>query len=335
MSYKGFSMDLINMPIKLFVKKLTRTADSRDELKFENHVAKDPQILEEYLFVQKIWNEAGNTGIFKQIDTKTDWEQVSARIGLNVPTRYGRISWQSYFLRIAALIVLTFGLSFGFYKIITSFNKADSGFVTLLADKSIREITLPDGSSVALNSGSKLIYRNDFGNVTRDVVLEGEALFTVVPDVSRPFKVFINESIVEVTGTKFSVREEDGIVKVSVISGIVLLSSKDVDNKKISIKANQSGYLHTSSNELGIEEGIPVNSLSWKTGHLVFEETPIDSALFDIARHFRKELLIENTIKEEITAEFQDQPLHEILKELELVAGLQFDTTRTTLIVRK
>jgi len=84
-----------------------------------------------------------------------------------------------------------------------------------------------------------------------------------------------------------------------------------------------------------MEEGIPVNNLSWKTGHLIFEETPIDSALIDIARHFRKELSFETKITDEITAEFQDQPLNEILRELELVAGLQFDTTGTALIVRK
>jgi len=323
------------MPIKLFVKKLTRTADSHDEQEFENRIAKNPHVQEEYKIIQKIWNEAGNTGIFEHIDTESDWKLVSSQIGLTVPTRYGRISWQGYFLRIAALVVLTFGLSLGFYKIITSLNKPDSGFVSLPADHNVRDIVLPDGSSVALNAGSKLIYRNDFGSVTRDVILEGEALFTIIPDISRPFKVFINESIVEVTGTKFSVREEDGTVKVSVLSGTVLLFTKDEDNKKISIKANQSGYLLTGSNELGVEEGIPVNNLSWKTGHLVFEETPIDSALIDIARHFRKELSIESTVKEEITAEFQDQPLHEILKEFELVAGLQFDTTRTTLIVRK
>jgi ferric-dicitrate binding protein FerR (iron transport regulator) len=328
-------MEFKNMLFKLFVKKLTREADSRDEQNFENQIAKNPRILEEYQLIQQIWNKAENTGIFERIDAESDWRQVHTRIGLSVPTRYRRISWQGYFLRIAALVLLTFGLSFGFYRIITSFHKAETGFVTMTADNHFRDIVLPDGSSVTLNSGSKLTYRNDFGANTREVILEGEALFSVAPDASNPFKVFINESVVEVTGTKFSVREEDGTVKVSVLSGTVILSSMDVVDKKISITANQSGYLLTNSNELGIEKGIPVNNLSWKTGLLVFDETPIDSALIDIAHHFRKELSFETTITEEITAEFQDQPLHEILKELELVAGLQFDTTRTTLIVRK
>jgi hypothetical protein len=62
---------------------------------------------------------------------------------------------------------------------------------------------------------------------------------------------------------------------------------------------------------------------------------PIDSALMDIARHFNRQLSIETKIQERVTAEFQNQPLYEILDELKLVAGLQFDTTGTALIVRK
>jgi ferric-dicitrate binding protein FerR (iron transport regulator) len=328
-------MDLTNMPIKLFVKKLTRTANSLDEQEFDAHLKRDPHLREEFMLVEKIWDAAGNTKLFDQINTESDWKLVSAHIGLASVNRYRRISWQGYFLRIAALIVLTFGLSLVFFKVLTSLNKTDSDFVTYQAGRTVREIILPDGSSVSLNSGSGLVYRSDFGSDNRDVILEGEALFTVIPDVGHPFKVYVNESVVEVTGTKFSIREEEGTVKVSVISGTVVLFTKDENNKKIRIEANQSGYLLASSDEIIVEDGIPVNNLSWKTGHLIFEETPIDSALMDIARHFRKELSIESAVKEEITAEFQDQPLHEILEELELVAGLHFDTTRTTLIVRK
>jgi len=327
-------MDLQNMSIKNFVKKLI-SADSTDKQDFENLISKDPHFSKEYRFIQEIWKEAANTQIFEHINTNSDWEQVRAGIGHSATTRYHRISWQGYFLRIAALILFVFGLSFGFYRIISSLHKTGNGFVTITAGSSYKDIVLPDGSAVALKAGSQLIYRDDFGASSRDIVLAGEALFTVIPDPNLPFRVLVNESVVEVTGTKFSVRVEDGSVSVSVISGTVLLSSKAAINKKISITANQSGYLDPQKNKLGIESGIPVNNLSWKTGHLVFEETPIDSALMDIARHFRKDLSLETNITEEITAEFQDQPLREILGELQLVAGLQFDTTGTAIIVRR
>lgn len=328
-------MDLYNMPIKLFVKKLSSTTDSQEEAIVENQVARDPRMAEEYRFIEQIWQETGKTGIFDQIDTESDWNRVREKIGLSFPVNYNRLSWHRYFLRIAALVLLTSGLSIGFYKILTTVDREETGMVMVSAEQQVKDVLLPDGSSVSLNAGSRLTYRDNFGTVSRDVILEGEGLFTVVPDRSRPFKVFVNESVVEVTGTKFSVREENGSVLVSVLSGTVVVSAKNESDRKISIAANHSGYLRATTSEIVVEEGVPVNTLSWKTGHLVFEETPIDSALFDIARHFRKELSFETAIKEEITAEFQDQPLHEILRELELVAGLHFDTTRTTLIVRK
>jgi transmembrane sensor len=328
-------MDLQNMYFKYLVKKLISETDSTDKQDFENRLSKDPLLSNEYLFLQEIWKEAGNAQIFKYINTNSDWEHVRARISHTATTRYRRISWQGYFLRIAAMILFVTGLSFGFYRIISSLHKTGKGFVTITAGKSFKDIILPDGSVVALKAGSELVYGDDFGASSRDIVLNGEALFSVIPDPSLPFKVFVNESVVEVTGTKFSIRVEDGSVKVSVISGTVLLSSKAAIDRKISITANQSGYWDTRKNKLGIEEGIPINNLSWKTGHLVFEETPIDSALMDIARHFRKDLSLETPITEEITAEFQDQPLREILEELQLVAGLEFDTTGTALIVRR
>ena len=87
--------------------------------------------------------------------------------------------------------------------------------------------------------------------------------------------------------------------------------------------------------ELVIRNGLDANNLSWKTGVLIFDETPLDSALSDIAHYFRKDLEIETVIGEKVTAEFENQPLGEILYELEQVAGLVFDTTGGSLIVRR
>lgn len=327
-------MEFKKMPIKLFTKKIIRTASQQDNQKFEDLVAKNPHILEEYNYIQKIWQEAGKLQIFEQFDTESDWKFVSKRIDYAIPVNYHKIPLSGYFLRIAALLVLTFGLSIGFYRIIISLNKTEADFNTQTADNKIEDLILPDGSTVSLNAGSSLSYRGKFGDQSREVILDGEALFNVKSDVSKPFKVYIGESVVEVTGTQFSVRETEGAVKVSVLSGTVLLSSATSSEKKIKITANHSGYLLTN-NELKLETGISANTLSWKTGHLVFDQTPIDSALMDIARHFRKELSFETPVVDEITAEFQDQPLYEILDELKLVAGLQFDTTGMALIVRK
>jgi ferric-dicitrate binding protein FerR (iron transport regulator) len=327
-------MELTKMPIKLFARKLLRTTSHFDELKFQRRVIKNPYVLKDYQFIQRIWEEAGSLQAFEQIDILSDWQQISKRMNYKIPSNYRRISRGTYFLRIAALLLLTFGLSYGFYRVVILKQNTSSGFTTYYSDKQIQDIILPDGSTVALNTRSRLTFREGFGTLSREVILEGEGFFSVVPGASLPFKVFSGGSLVEVTGTKFSVCEMNGAIHVSVLSGTVMLSSTDILEHKISITANQSGYL-LNNNELKVEDRIPVNELSWKTGHLIFDQTPLDSALKDIARHFRKELSFDTALEDDITAEFQDQPLHEILKELELVAGLQFDTTGNALIVRK
>ena len=323
------------MPIKLILKKLNTGTDPRDEQRFNEKIAVDARKMEEFKRLEKIWHEAGKLGLFEQIDTEADWEQVRSRINIPTLQKYHPLPVYRYMLRYAAIGLLAFGLSAGIYKTISFVNRDKAGsFITRTAAGSHSDILLPDGSSVSLKGGSKITYNSSFGGQTREVILEGEALFEVTPDKMHPFKVYTGESVVVVTGTRFTIREEKGSVKVAVLSGKVLLSNSGDHPKQISISANQSGYL-LKGNELKLENGIEVNELSWKTGHLIFDETPIDSALIDIARHFRKELTVETRITEDITAEFQDQPLNEILDELKIVAGLKFDTTGTALIVRK
>ncbi len=328
-------MELKSKPIKLIFTKLIREDDFGDEQRFRERLSDDPRMAKEFQRMEMIWRESGNTGLFTQIDTDADWELIQSRIGLPILRKHHVVPTYKYFLRFAAMVILTAGLSTGLYKTITFIRQnGNESAVTVMAGDRLKEIRLPDGSKVSLNAGSRLAYSSSFGRQLREVRLEGEALFEVLPDADRPFRVYTGESVAEVTGTQFSIRQEKGSVKVAVISGTVLLSNKGDVPRKIRISANQSGYL-LSNNELKLEDGIESNELSWKTGHLTFDETPIDSALVDIARHFRKELVIETDIVEEITAEFQNQPLGEILDEITQVAGLKFDTSGTALIVRK
>jgi transmembrane sensor len=327
-------MELLKMQNKFSTKKFLRLMDQQNAELFWNQLTHNPMMLQEFDCLRKIWEEARHVQKYGAIDVHSDWKLISARIDAGQALRNNRVPFGVYFLRIAALLVLTCGLSVGFYKLIIAHNDADMGFTQYTAEKGIKNVILPDGSTVSLNAGSNLTLRNGYGVTSREVVLIGEAFFNVIHGAKLPFKVYSGASVIEVTGTKFSVFENKGKVQVSVVCGTVNLSSFGNQPKKISITANQSGYL-LSNNELKIEDGIPANTLSWKTGNLIFEQTPIDSALIDIAHYFRKDLTIDSKINDRVTAEFHDQPLHEILDELSLVAGLRFDTTATALIVRK
>lgn len=326
-------MKLPIMRNKYSTRKFVKTVDQNTPEQIRSTIH-DPYTLKDFDTLHRIWDEARHIKNYQPVDVESDWRAISSKVGSHILLHNHKVHVGNYFLKIAALFVLTCGLSLGFYKLILLKDSGKNGFSQLQAEDNIREVILPDGSRVTLNAGSNITYKNDFGVASREVILNGTAFFDVVPGADKPFRVYSGESVVEVTGTRFSVSEEKDRVQVSVLSGHVLLCASDSKQKRIAIHANQSGYLY-SNNELKIEQRIPANTLSWKTGDLIFEQTPIDSALMDIARHFNRDLSFDASIDEKITAEFYDQPLNEILEEISLVASLHFDTTGTALIVRK
>jgi transmembrane sensor len=87
-----------------------------------------------------------------------------------------------------------------------------------------RSITLADGSTVDLNARSKL--RVEFSNNERRVeLLDGQALFQVAKDKSRPFIVASGEATVRAVGTQFDVYRKDSGTTVTVLEGRVAVYS--------------------------------------------------------------------------------------------------------------
>lgn len=95
-------------------------------------------------------------------------------------------------------------------------------YVTQASEK--RKMSLPDGSVVWLNAGSRLQYDPaGLYNGTRQVFLEGEAYFDIAHDASRPFRVRSGAMEIKVLGTAFNVKAypEDSNIETSLIRGAV------------------------------------------------------------------------------------------------------------------
>ena len=87
---------------------------------------------------------------------------------------------------------------------------------------------LPDGSTVWLNAGSRIVY-TDFSGPVREVTLEGEAFFDVTHATSHstgerlPFIVHAGNIDINVLGTAFNVKSypDDKTVETTLIRGLV------------------------------------------------------------------------------------------------------------------
>ncbi len=85
--------------------------------------------------------------------------------------------------------------------------------------------TLPDGSRIRLNAGSRISYAPDFNRSSREVRLEGEAYFDVRTDSAKPFVVQARDLSIVATGTAFNVSayEEDPAVTTTLVRGAVTI----------------------------------------------------------------------------------------------------------------
>jgi ferric-dicitrate binding protein FerR (iron transport regulator) len=104
------------------------------------------------------------------------------------------------------------------------------------------KLTLPDGTQVWLNSGSRLIYSNDFNGKAREVELEGEGFFDVTKDTEHPFIVHASNLNIIVVGTAFNVKSypRDETIETTLLRGIIEVSRKDNPSApKVILKPNQ------------------------------------------------------------------------------------------------
>ncbi|MFO7256617.1 MAG: FecR domain-containing protein [Bacteroidota bacterium] len=224
-----------------WVKSPTPELESRWTAWLEEHPDKAEEVQEARRMVLAVLSEP------ERFPTEYQKEMMWNRVQREILLEEKPSVWQNNFLRIAALLLLSGGLSY-FAFLYSQRNEA--GLENSQAKSTIPEYServnngkyplkmiLSDGSSIVLQPNSSLRYPQSFGSDSREVYLEGEALFDIARDPHRPFLVYANELVTKVLGTSFSIRayENEPNVIVEVRSG------------KVSVFAQPTGKaVHTS-----------------------------------------------------------------------------------------
>lgn len=121
----------------------------------------------------------------------------------------------------------------------------------------IQLLTLSDGSRIELMPGSKLNFKKNFEENKREIYLEGEAVFQVAKDSSRPFTVYSGSLSTTALGTRFSVKysERNGDVLVHLYEGKVVIQAfhKDKIQKAYLLPGDEVSYVN--SRGMQVERG--------------------------------------------------------------------------------
>jgi ferric-dicitrate binding protein FerR (iron transport regulator) len=89
-------------------------------------------------------------------------------------------------------------------------------------------LTLPDGTKLWVNSGSKLSYQSDFAKSNRNIYLEGEAYFEVAKNKKLPFIVHTGNVHIRALGTAFNVKAypEEKKIETTLVHGLLKIDKK-------------------------------------------------------------------------------------------------------------
>ncbi len=154
-----------------------------------------------------------------------------------------------------------------------------------------RSLLLPDGSSVVLNANTSLqLPRFGFGNNTREVVLHGEALFSVVHmDGDRKFVVKTsNAAEVVVLGTEFSVFARSRGTRVKLNKGKVELRYQGADRQfsQVVLAPGDQVTLDPGGGMVFEEVAKAETSGSWVARQFRFEKTPLSEILQMLSENY-------------------------------------------------
>ncbi|MDR1724288.1 MAG: FecR domain-containing protein [Tannerella sp.] len=186
------------------------------------------------------------------------------------------------FLQIAAaaLILLFVSTTIYFYRENKQLEMADVVIATEMGERA--SITLPDGSQVAVNSNSRLIYSPKLYNKSeRRIRFDGEGYFQVGKDSKRPFNIESKGLNVTVLGTTFNLlaRSDDATAELMLEKGSVRFESSMTGNN-VTLKPNQKAILNYADGKITV---IPIDDIhkisAWRRGEMVFHNTPLKDAL--------------------------------------------------------
>jgi transmembrane sensor len=275
---------------------------------------------------------------------------------------------QTGFIRIltryAAIFIIAFSLSglLFFHLGKNHVANPELSFSELIVPMGSRaQFSLPDGTTVDLNAGSRLKYDNRFGIDDRVVQLEGEGYFKIAKDKERLFTVKTSHLNIRALGTEFNVKaySDDKTIETTLVEGSIKIDEITEKNraevKVIVLKPNQKlTFLKENStmvNETAITKGktekntppvqvqksLPIPRLvaeninvksviSWKENRWIFEKESLSQIAVDLERRYDVQIKFESEILKTLrfTGIIINEPIEQVLEVMSITAPINF-----------
>ena len=211
-------------------------------------------------------------------------------------------------IRYAAVFVGFFLLGTFGYLFYQTYSQPETLLAVTTHDK-IKELKLPDGTKVWLNSESTLSYRSDFGRRDRDVELDGEAYFEVAKNKEIPFYVNTETNQVRVVGTHFNVCAYKGSneFETTLVEGIVDIYAYDNERPLTRLTKNEFFGSYQGKYKKAVLPSY--DYLRWREGLYCFDDSPFSCILTKLEKYYNVKITVENpkVLNYRCTGKFKEQ----------------------------
>lgn len=268
------------MEKELLHKFFAGTATLEEKEAIMHWMESDPGNKQFLLKERKLYNAVLLHGEDKQVQQQAGRQQYFLHRGI------------ARFLRVAAMIVVAFGLGY-FWQSEKTEGSIAMQTISVPAGQCVN-VTLPDGSNIWLNAQTTIQYPVSFNKENRQVKLDGEAYFDVTKDSKRPFIVNTKECSVEVLGTKFNIDAYSSRDKFETVlmEGSVKVSMLDDPTQAVSLKPNNKVY--RSNGKLLTQKVSNYERYRWKEGLICFVDEPFKVVMEDFEKFYGLTIVVNN-----------------------------------------
>lgn len=347
LKHKPFNSQIYAEAGEWLVEFRSGDADAQTRKDFYSWLRTSPEHMRAYLELAAIWDEGGELDPEREFDdvrlARESQEQgnviaapmrSSREDSQASPGRSGRGGLRRHAFALAASLAIA-AVALGAWAYLKH-----GVYTTGIGEQ--RAFTLSDGSRIELNSRSAVQVR--FTDTARSIELvQGQALFRVAQDKTRPLVVRSGDTQVRAIGTQFDVYRSKAGTRVTVLEGkvAVTLAGAAVEispqgSVPLLVGAGEQAVV-TARSPVKTREPDISSATAWTQGRLVFKATPLRDVADEFNRYNEKPLVVRDAQLSEfkVTGSFSSTDPTSLILFLESRPGITVTREQSQIVVTR
>jgi ferric-dicitrate binding protein FerR (iron transport regulator) len=193
--------------------------------------------------------------------------------------------------------------------------------------------TLEDGSTVYLAGSSSLFYPSRFAKDSREVVMQGNALFDIAKNPEKPFRIETKKIIVEVLGTAFNVKSDaKGSFELAVLRGKVKVTQKSNGEFAYVVAGEQATIVDNHWQKTKYTNNCLLESF---TKHMKFKDESLEKIVQVINQYSQRKVALQGeAIKNhKLNVQFYNNDVEGMTKVISLALHLKREVSQDSIFI--